>query len=74
MDDEGNLLQPRWDEVEFYIVKVRPGEEEIPALTPRIFMKGLGDRIFMGRKFTGHYTLEGVQSHRQHRVPEHRHG
>ncbi len=61
VDDEGNLLQPRWDEVEFYIVKVRPGEEEIPALTPRIFMKGLGDRIFMGRKFTGRYTLEGVQ-------------
>ena len=60
VDDEGNLLQPRWDQVEFYIVKVRPGEEEIPALTPRIFMKGVGDRIFMGRKFTGHYTLEGV--------------
>ena len=60
VDDEGNLLQPRWDEVEFYIVKVRPGEEETPALTPRIFMKGVGDRIFMGRKFTGHYTLEGV--------------
>jgi ferredoxin--NADP+ reductase len=47
--------------VEFYIVKVRPGQEEIPALTPRIFLKGVGDRIFMGRKFTGHYTLEGVE-------------
>jgi ferredoxin--NADP+ reductase len=40
---------------------VRPGEEEIPALTPRIFMKGVGDRLYMGRKFTGHYTLEGVE-------------
>ncbi len=61
VDGDGNLLEPRWDSVEFYIVKVRPGEEEIPALTPRIFTKGVGDRIFMGRKFTGHYTLEGVE-------------
>ena len=59
--DSGELVEEHPDEVEFYIVKVRPGEEEIPALTPRIFMKGVGDRIFMGRKFTGHYTLEGVE-------------
>ncbi len=58
--DDGELVEAHPEEVEFYIVKVRPGEEEIPALTPRIFMKGVGDRIFMGRKFTGHYTLEGV--------------
>jgi ferredoxin--NADP+ reductase len=61
VDDEGNLVAANPQDVEFYIVKVRPGEEEIPALTPRIFLKGVGDRIFMGRKFTGHYTLEGVQ-------------
>jgi ferredoxin--NADP+ reductase len=61
VDEGGELLPDRWDEVEFYIVKVRPGEEEIPALTPRIFMKEVGDRIYMGRKFTGHYTLEGVE-------------
>jgi ferredoxin--NADP+ reductase len=60
-DDEGELVAANPDDVEFYIVKVRPGEQEIPALTPRIFMKGVGDRIFMGRKFTGHYTLEGVR-------------
>jgi len=59
--DSGELVEEHPEEVEFYIVKVRPGEEEIPALTPRIFMKGVGDRIFMGRKFTGHYTLEGVE-------------
>jgi len=61
VDDEGNLVEANPPEVEFYIVKVRPGQEEIPALTPRIFLKGVGDRIFMGRKFTGHYTLEGVR-------------
>jgi ferredoxin--NADP+ reductase len=61
VDDDGNLVEANPQDVEFYIVKVRPGEEEIPALTPRIFLKGVGDRIYMGRKFTGHYTLEGVQ-------------
>ena len=42
-------------------MKVKPGQEEIPALTPRLFLKGEGDRLYMGRKFTGHYTLEGVE-------------
>jgi ferredoxin/flavodoxin---NADP+ reductase len=59
--ETGDLLEPHLPEVEFYIVKVRPGEEEIPALTPRIFLKDVGDKIFMGRKFTGRYTLEGVE-------------
>ncbi|MDP9495728.1 MAG: hypothetical protein M3P87_10855, partial [Actinomycetota bacterium] len=61
VDEDGNLVEANPQDVEFYIVKVRPGEQEIPALTPRIFLKGVGDRIFMGRKFTGHYTLEGVK-------------
>lgn len=59
--ETGELLEPHPPEVEFYIVKVRPGQEEIPALTPRIFLKGVGDRIYMSRKFTGRYTLEGVE-------------
>jgi len=61
IDENGNLVESHPQDVEFYIVKVRPGDEEIPALTPRIFLKEVGDRIFMGRKFTGHYTLEGVK-------------
>jgi ferredoxin--NADP+ reductase len=61
IDEAGELLPPHTEDVEFYIVQVRPGEEEIPALTPRIFMKSVGDRIYMGRKFTGLYTLEGVK-------------
>jgi ferredoxin--NADP+ reductase len=60
IDEAGDLLPPHTPDVEFYIVKVKPGQEEIPALTPRLFMKNVGDRLFMGRKFTGHYTLEGV--------------
>jgi ferredoxin/flavodoxin---NADP+ reductase len=61
IDESGELLLPHTPDVEFYIVKVKPGEEEIPALTPRLFLKGEGDRLYMGRKFTGHYTLEGVK-------------
>lgn len=62
VDDDGELVVAQPEEVEFYIVQVPPGEEEIPALTPRIFMKDVGDKIFMGRKFTGRYTLAGVES------------
>ena len=61
IDEAGELLPPHTPDVEFYIVKVKPGQEEIPALTPRLFLKGEGDRLYMGRKFTGHYTLEGVE-------------
>lgn len=60
VDDAGNLVPAHPEEVEFYIVQVRPGQEELPALTPRIFAKSVGDRIFMSRKFTGRYTLDGV--------------
>ena len=61
IDEAGGLLPPHTPDVEFCIVKVKPGQEEIPALTPRLFLKGEGDRLYMGRKFTGHYTLEGVK-------------
>ena len=57
---DGELVEPHPDEVEFYVVQVRPSEDQIPALTPRIFKKDVGDRIFMGRKFTGRYTLDDV--------------
>ena len=61
IDETGELLPPHTPYVEFYIVKVRPGEETPPALTPRLFMKGVGDRLYLGRKFTGRYTLDGVK-------------
>ncbi|MEE8406778.1 MAG: ferredoxin--NADP reductase [Acidimicrobiia bacterium] len=58
---DGNLVEAHPADVEFYVVQVRPDEKEIPALTPRIFTRLVGDRIYMGRKFTGRYTLDGVQ-------------
>lgn len=61
IDEAGELVEPHPDDVEFYVVQVRPGEVETPALTPRMFTKGVGDRIFMSRKFTGRYILDGVQ-------------
>jgi ferredoxin/flavodoxin---NADP+ reductase len=59
---DGDLIASHPDDIEFYVVKVSPTEDNIPALTPRLFMKEVGDRIFLGRKFTGRYTLEGVTS------------
>lgn len=61
VDDDGDLVEAHPDDVEFYVVQVRPEGGEIPALTPRVFTRTVGDRIFMGRKFTGRYTLEGVE-------------
>ena len=56
----GELVEAHPEDVEFYIVQVRPGAVEVPALTPRIFMKGVGDKLFMSHKFTGRYTLDDV--------------
>lgn len=41
--------------VEFYLALVRSG-----ALTPRLFALEVGDRVWLGRKVTGVFTLEGV--------------
>ncbi len=61
VDENGDLVDPHPEELEFYVVRVSPTEDNIPGLTPRIFMKTAGDRIFLGRKFTGRYTLDGVE-------------
>lgn len=60
VDDRRRLLPALEDEVEFYIVLVAPSPDRIPGLTPRIFRKSVDDRIYLGRKFTGRYTLDGV--------------
>jgi ferredoxin--NADP+ reductase len=62
LDSKGELFDPvtsPWHE--FYIVLVREAEKEPPALTPRLFMLRENDRLFFGKKITGHYTLEGVR-------------
>jgi len=55
-----DLAQTNW--LEFYVVLVRDSEKERPpALTPRLFMLREGDRLNLGEKITGHYTLDPVK-------------
>jgi ferredoxin--NADP+ reductase len=64
LDEDGNLLDPgRADWLEFYVVLVREtgDPEHTPALTPRLFMLREGDRIALGMKITGHFTLDPVR-------------
>lgn len=62
LNDEGQLVDEPLPWLEFYIVLVRRSEKEQgPALTPRLFHLREGDRIAVGKKMTGHYTLDPVQ-------------
>ena len=50
------------DCLEFYIVLVRENPDgRVPALTPRLFALREGDRINVGEKIAGHYTLDPVR-------------
>jgi len=64
LDDGGQLLErSNADWLEFYIVLVRESGKLVPpALTPRLFLLQEGDRLFMGEKITGHFTLDPVQA------------
>lgn len=65
-----SILQDGTDEVrcpadddwlEFYIVLVRENPDgRVPALTPRLFGLKEGDRLQVGEKIVGHFTLEPV--------------
>jgi ferredoxin--NADP+ reductase len=63
LDDAGGLLdRDQVDWLEFYIVLVRESnKEKPPALTPRLFMLKEGDRLFLGEKITGQFTLDVVK-------------
>jgi ferredoxin--NADP+ reductase len=62
LDDAGELIHvDRTDWLEFYVVLVRDSEKGPPALTPRLFMLNDGDRVFLGEKIAGHYTLDPVK-------------
>jgi ferredoxin--NADP+ reductase len=63
LGDDGRLLElEKTDWLEFYVVLVRDtGREQAPVLTPRLFMLTEGDRLYIGEKITGHFTLEGVK-------------
>jgi ferredoxin--NADP+ reductase len=62
-DHPDRLYDPdRTDWLEFYIVLVRHNPDgRVPALTPRLFTRKVGDRLQMGEKITGHYTLDPVR-------------
>ncbi len=61
VDSVGYLLDPReHDWMEFYIVRVPPSDGRIPALTPRLAAKRVGDRVYLGPKIAGRYTLDAV--------------
>jgi ferredoxin--NADP+ reductase len=60
--DEHGYLADDWsaDELEFYIVLVPPTPDNVPGLTPRLALKKPGDRIYLGPKVAGRYTLAPV--------------
>ena len=60
--DENNYLtnDTGTKELEFYIVLVPPIDGKIPGLTPRLALKKPGDRIYLGPKVAGRYTLAPV--------------
>jgi len=64
IDEAGRLLDlPATDWLEFYVVLVRETGDptRAPGLTPRLFMLREGDRLQVGERITGHFTLEGVK-------------
>jgi ferredoxin--NADP+ reductase len=63
LDDQGELRQTAQTEwLEFYIVLVRnSGKETAPALTPRLFLVREGERVYLGEKIAGHFTLDAVK-------------
>jgi ferredoxin--NADP+ reductase len=46
--------------LEFYVALVRHGRKRPPSLTPRLFAKQTGDRLFIERHAAGRYTLASV--------------
>jgi len=64
LDESGALVDPaKSDFLEFYVALVREGPDpsKPPALTPRMFMLRNGERINIGERITGHFTLEPVK-------------
>jgi ferredoxin--NADP+ reductase len=62
-DDHSRLLDvAATDYLEFYIVLVRESSKATaPALTPRLFLLQEGERLFLSKKITGHFTLDPVK-------------
>jgi ferredoxin--NADP+ reductase len=63
LDESGALIDTGATRyLEFYIVLVRENADgRVPALTPRLFALREGDRLNVGEKITGAYTLDPVK-------------
>ena len=63
LSDKGELEDiEHTDWLEFYVVLVRESDKkQAPALTPRLFLLTEGDRLYLGEKITGHFTLGPVK-------------
>lgn len=60
-DSHGYLADPvEMDDIELYIVWVQADDERIPGLTPRLALKHVGDRLYLGPKVAGRYTIRPV--------------
>ena len=61
--ETGRLMKlEETDWLEFYIVLVRENlDGRVPALTPRLLTLKEGDRLQVGERITGHYTLDHVK-------------
>jgi len=59
-EGSGYLAPPDTEELEFYIVLVPADDGHVSALTPRLATKKVGDRIYLGPKVAGRYTLQPV--------------
>ncbi len=61
LDPLGNLASVNSvDYLEFYVTLVRKADSSDkgpPALTPRLFRQQVGDRLLIGKRIVGHYTL-----------------
>ena len=59
-EPSGYFAPPDTEELEFYIVLVPADDDHVSALTPRLATKKVGDRIYLGPKVAGRYTLNAV--------------
>lgn len=59
LDDNNQLINPNSvDYYEFYLDLVLEKDTPKPRLSPRLFMLNDDDRLFLGPKIVGHYTLQ----------------
>ncbi|QDV50382.1 ferredoxin--NADP reductase [Gimesia fumaroli] len=62
VDTQGILLaNDQIDYLEFYITLVLRPDSDDPPLTPRLFSLKVGDRLHLGKKPVGTYTLKPIQ-------------